>query len=390
MVNAKPLYEIERKKHRVTNCCVYIVRPHVIASVLITGYILLGGLLFKVIEHDVKVPPPYGTGQSPVHVLRFELLQSLQALWVNSSVSESCNWTMSAVELLIEYEDQVGGLNASQRGENTDGSPSFTDWYTSCFFCFTVITTIGYGLSAPRTTMGQITCIIYAIIGVPLFLTYLAKLGALMAEPVKLMYCIVSKKCVAIVTSNDDLKSSTKSHKTKNDVTTRGIEIATKHNDTVDEIIETTVELNNLEHMHSELVTDGVTQINYSDRTGDSEVHSQKCAKQNERFSENYEDTEVPLIVIIVLMSLYVFICAIWVAKIEQMTYLESIYFCVITFSTIGFGDYVPNRHSPFLWLYIIIGLVMMAASFRLLEGRLSKIMKRINCAVYPILCIHV
>uniref|UniRef100_A0A183BX24 Ion_trans_2 domain-containing protein n=1 Tax=Globodera pallida TaxID=36090 RepID=A0A183BX24_GLOPA len=56
---------------------------------------------------------------------------------------------------------------------------SFTD---SVLFCFTVITTIGYGNVAPKTFPGQMFCILYALIGIPFTLLAIADLGKFLSE----------------------------------------------------------------------------------------------------------------------------------------------------------------------------------------------------------------
>ncbi|XP_071510505.1 two pore potassium channel protein sup-9-like [Diadema antillarum] len=47
----------------------------------------------------------------------------------------------------------------------------------SFFFCMTVITTIGYGHSAPHTSGGKVFCMIYALIGIPLNLVMFQSVG---------------------------------------------------------------------------------------------------------------------------------------------------------------------------------------------------------------------
>lgn len=47
---------------------------------------------------------------------------------------------------------------------------------------------IGYGNVYPRTFAGQLTTIVYAIIGMPLFLLYLSNIGDVMARSFKWIY----------------------------------------------------------------------------------------------------------------------------------------------------------------------------------------------------------
>ncbi|KAJ8020298.1 Potassium channel subfamily K member 3 [Holothuria leucospilota] len=47
----------------------------------------------------------------------------------------------------------------------------------SFFFCMTVITTIGYGHSTPRTNGGKVFCMIYSLIGIPLNLVMFQSVG---------------------------------------------------------------------------------------------------------------------------------------------------------------------------------------------------------------------
>ncbi|KAG9469784.1 potassium channel subfamily K member 16-like isoform X2 [Eleutherodactylus coqui] len=54
-----------------------------------------------------------------------------------------------------------------------------TNWDLSSafFFAGTVVTTIGYGTIAPKTTGGQIFCLFYALFGIPLNLIVLGQVG---------------------------------------------------------------------------------------------------------------------------------------------------------------------------------------------------------------------
>lgn len=60
----------------------------------------------------------------------------------------------------------------------------------SILFCFTVITTIGYGNVAPQTFNGQLFVIGYGLVGVPCAMLVIANLGKFLAELLK----VINKK----------------------------------------------------------------------------------------------------------------------------------------------------------------------------------------------------
>uniref|UniRef100_A0A8C2B9S0 Potassium two pore domain channel subfamily K member 4 n=1 Tax=Cyprinus carpio TaxID=7962 RepID=A0A8C2B9S0_CYPCA len=59
---------------------------------------------------------------------------------------------------------------------NTTFSTSW-DLASAFFFCGTIVTTIGYGNISPKTTWGQLFCICYTLVGIPLFGFLLAAAG---------------------------------------------------------------------------------------------------------------------------------------------------------------------------------------------------------------------
>ncbi|KAL2098714.1 hypothetical protein ACEWY4_005194 [Coilia grayii] len=72
-------------------------------------------------------------------------------------------------------------VSAMRAGVNPSGTPSnessMWDLGSSFFFAGTVITTIGFGNISPHTEGGRIFCIIYALLGIPLFGFLLAGVG---------------------------------------------------------------------------------------------------------------------------------------------------------------------------------------------------------------------
>lgn len=64
----------------------------------------------------------------------------------------------------------------------------------SVYFATTVITTIGYGHTVPRTDRGRIFCMIYATIGIPLAITALQSIGERFNALVRYIYRISMRR----------------------------------------------------------------------------------------------------------------------------------------------------------------------------------------------------
>lgn len=70
------------------------------------------------------------------------------------------------------------------------------------------IVSTGYGNIVPKTDWGKVTTIIYAIIGMPLFLLYLSNIGDIMARSFKWLYatCCLCKGCPRVSQRREERK----------------------------------------------------------------------------------------------------------------------------------------------------------------------------------------
>ncbi|KAJ8045546.1 Potassium channel subfamily K member 10 [Holothuria leucospilota] len=122
-----------------------------IIAVIFIIYLLFGALMFHLIEspHEEDVIEEARQAQE-------ELIANLTQMNITG---EQIQQFVQAVMKVSQYFPNVTGTATDQT--NWDFSSAF-------FFSGTVVTTIGYGNSAPSTRTGRNFCIVYALIGIPL------------------------------------------------------------------------------------------------------------------------------------------------------------------------------------------------------------------------------
>ncbi|XP_073813866.1 uncharacterized protein [Musca autumnalis] len=94
---------------------------------------------------------------------------------------------------------------------------------------------------------------------------------------------------------------------------------------------------------------------------------------------------QVPLILVLVILVFYVCLGTVIFALWENWSLIDGAYFCFVTLTTIGYGDFVPMRtfQGPEIQLfaccaYLLLGLVLVAMSFSILETQLIWKCKRL------------
>ncbi|XP_067844422.1 potassium channel subfamily K member 2-like isoform X1 [Heptranchias perlo] len=255
-------------------------------------YLIIGATVFKALEQ-----PAESSQRTAIIVQKLEFLE--KHMCVNSL----------DLELLIQHVMEAVNAGVNPAGNSTNQT-SHWDLGSSFFFAGTVITTIGFGKISPTTVGGKIFCIIYALLGIPLFGFLLAGVG---------------------------------------------------------------------------------------DQLGT--IFGKGIAKVEDVFLEwKISQTKIRVIstFIFVLFGclLFVAIPAIIFKHIEGWTALESIYFVVITLTTIGFGDFVAGEegelseggssdkeyldwYKPAVWFWILVGLAYFAAILSMIGDWLRVISRK-------------
>uniref|UniRef100_A0A3Q1JYP6 Potassium channel domain-containing protein n=1 Tax=Anabas testudineus TaxID=64144 RepID=A0A3Q1JYP6_ANATE len=247
-------------------------------------YLVMGALVFRTLE-------------APKESSAYEdLLKTKQNFLSNNScVTEQ------------DFRD-LGVVSAVDAGLDVSGLPanfsSRWDVASAFFFCGTIITTIGFGNLSPRTWYGQLFCVCYALVGIPMFGILLAGVG---------------------------------------------------------------------DHMGTML--------------------RRAVAKIETLFlKRKVRPTTVRVIsaVLSILIGCLIFLAVPTVVfqKVENWSFLESLYFVVITLTTVGFGDYVPGGgrdggrdggmfFKPLVWLWIVFGLAYFASILTMIGNWLRVLSKR-------------
>ncbi|CAF2371770.1 unnamed protein product [Rotaria sp. Silwood2] len=221
---------------------------------------------------------------------------------------------------------------------------------SALLFVITIITGIGFGHITPVSWEGQITCICYALTGIPIFLICLAKISSILSDIFRLMYstfihCVCC--CCRIHTRSQN----------------RSIHSEKSFNPYKIDYVGTTSVDPSWPEVYDQFNKDQLS--NYKDGS-DEEIDD----------VWNRIESQVPILVIILIIIGYICLGAFMCHQFESWTITESVYFCYITLSTIGFGDYVPGITSGstdslrFLAtsLYIIVGLAVLAMCFDLIK----------------------
>ncbi|XP_075218728.1 potassium two pore domain channel subfamily K member galene isoform X2 [Lycorma delicatula] len=180
----------EETPHRCTTMVYYAWKiftclfTHVMLVTMVVTYCILGAMTFESLESDNEIAV-----KKNVTYMRNNVTEDLWKLTRELPVLHFENWTNSVTSRLKIFEND---LIVSMKKGGWDGSEDDTvrQWTFAgaLFYSIIVITTIGYGHIAPKTQIGKVTTIFYAILGIPLMLLCLSNIGDIMAHSFRFLY----------------------------------------------------------------------------------------------------------------------------------------------------------------------------------------------------------
>nr|XP_027215112.1 potassium channel subfamily K member 18-like [Penaeus vannamei] len=252
-----------------------------------------------------------------------------------------------------------------------------------------------YGHIAPSTNAGRALTIVYAILGIPIFLILMADFGKLFTRLLKALFVFVKKlyRTATARGSGDEAVAGDEGWSSPQHPPPRP-PLAVPESTSVDFDKQLEVEL---KHRLSSRGSKGKRKQEEEEEEEREEDEPRYCCfsvcmkkirgwcgllclrKEEEEVPENEEDVvddnfNLPISLALLILLVYIMMgCTIYTIW-EEWTYFEAFYFIFISMTTIGFGDYVPE-HPAFMMMttvYLIFGLALTAMCINIIQEKLT------------------
>ncbi|XP_063851120.1 potassium channel subfamily K member 16-like [Scylla paramamosain] len=330
-VYRKPLGE------KIKDCCrstIAFVFSNVGVCGLMVGYTIMGAFLFSHIEKEEEED---GTEVViDADDLRNKTIERLWNVTVALNVLDEGNWRSNVTGIVKYYQKEVVDLVGNGWTGETTTIKSKWSIEGGFLYSLTVITTIGYGHISPNTQLGKVMTIVYTMFGMPVFLLYMANMGDILAKSLKWTYakiCICRRPAPRYDPS----------------VAWRSADVALRA------------------------------------PVGGEEVASiESWNAEGEPERTDVANVNIPITVSLVIMVALLYGGTLLFEKYEDWDPLTAFYFCFISLTTIGFGDYVPGlsttapdaegdeavKDTSFIYcsLYLMFGLALLSMCFNLMQ----------------------
>ncbi|XP_049878935.1 potassium channel subfamily K member 15-like isoform X1 [Pectinophora gossypiella] len=391
--------------------------------VLVVGYTIAGAFMFQAIEGASEM--------ERVNNMARERDNTVQYLWQNvtllfNPLNETAMKDRISKELHV-YQSKI--VFAVRHG--WDGGRSSRQWSFSSAFLYslTVITTIGYGHLSPRTSWGKISTIFYALLGMPLFLLYLTNVGELLARWFKCIYALVclcrgcpgfSRRRIARLRTQLDISEAESIERPEHWRERHDWDTFCRHPDLrhmdyypefyapgrfpsrprfpteripLERIPERAERIPDFEsagtppHRYFQRRTDYTRSASmpqpYARAPPRAPRGWSEPARMDQESSEfsyvtfDAQTITVPISVCVAIMVGYLIFGSMIFGLWEKWDQLDGAYFCFISLSSIGFGDFVPGEriYTPRIEtsfivcsMYLMLGMALVAMCFNLMQ----------------------
>ncbi|PAA78459.1 hypothetical protein BOX15_Mlig017283g3 [Macrostomum lignano] len=326
-----------------------IMLSHIGTLLIVVAYVAAGGFLFSYLETNNEIES-CKTSEAKFWA---KFTETVNLVYSQAQGSNATEAQLSVSSSILDFAKDFYALNVNPEFNcSSMPDPELPTWnfVNAAYFCVTIVTTIGYGHISPMTQWGQIVCMIYGILGIPLMLLFLSKIGDPTAMLFRSFYLnIFCCKCFVKRLPNE-------------------------------------AELMANGGQAERQQTSWAAAAEEGEAGGEKKPPAKVVEVIEEEEEEEEEDNEViniPITVTLMLLTIYIVIGAAVFRFWEEWTIVEGTYFSFITLSTIGFGDYVPGRNGPFNdtgviiellvgCIYCIFGLALLSMCINLIQDEMT------------------
>ncbi|XP_058060847.1 uncharacterized protein LOC131211414 [Anopheles bellator] len=351
--------ELVRMRLQVNHCVFYFG-----VMVLLCG---VGGIAFRLTEGTFE--SQYKCGVKRVK------REFIDQLWLSSHSQREEDWKLTARNRLRKFEEEL--QIAFEAGMKSYSGNTAWNFINGVIYSLTVVSTIGYGHITPSTTTGRALTIVYAIIGIPIFLIVLADFGKLFTRGIKFLWAYVRRLYYT--------GSFRKVRKTAQ------VQEVMKGLNVVYDMVRRPSGDNELQASTATAATPMIppqqtppaalphayrlpaTAEGGQPATGIELAPDTPTTPIPETF-EIDDEFNLPISVAIFILIAYMLFGATIYFTWENWSFFEAFYFVFISISTIGFGDFVP-QHPIYMMcsiLYLIFGLALTSMCINVVQLKLS------------------
>ncbi|XP_035792723.1 uncharacterized protein LOC118466937 isoform X1 [Anopheles albimanus] len=329
----------------------------------------IGGIVFRLTEGTFE--SQYKCGVKRVK------REFIDQLWLSSHSQREEDWKLSARNRLRKFEEEL--QIAFEAGMKSYSGNTAWNFVNSVIYSLTVVSTIGYGHISPSTTTGRALTIVYAIIGIPIFLIVLADFGKLFTRGIKFLWAYVRRLYYTgsfrKVRKTAQVQEVMKGLNVVYDMVRRPsgdneLQAATTTTATATVVPQTPkAPPQPAYRLSTELP-------NAAPPTAASaiEVAPDTPTTPVPETFEIDDEFNLPISVAIFILVAYMLFGATIYFTWENWSFFEAFYFVFISISTIGFGDFVP-QHPIYMMcsiLYLIFGLALTSMCINVVQLKLS------------------